>query len=206
MFVCQASYLFLVLCQLLWEIRKRQSLWLKLGKHCLATIQVMQSELSSLVISFHKDWAEHKQRIEVPHTRPTAHATHGLSVCGVWCVVCACVRVCVCACAVVTGNYNGVQQAEGGEAQGAHERVAGGEHGPRGRGPAAQLRADRARVREAGRVQPGRDRPARDQGGPRRARRQPRPRTRQVPPMSDSAAHFLLHTKSGLQCTRPGAL
>ncbi|ELR22730.1 uncharacterized protein ACA1_148670, partial [Acanthamoeba castellanii str. Neff] len=64
MFVCQASYLFLVLCQLLWEIRKRQSLWLKLGKYCLATIQVMQSELSSLIISFHKDWVEHKQRIE----------------------------------------------------------------------------------------------------------------------------------------------
>jgi formyltetrahydrofolate hydrolase len=68
MFVCQASYLFLVLCQLLWEVRKRQSLWKKLGKHCLVTIQVMQSELSSLVISFHKDWDEHKQRIEVPHT------------------------------------------------------------------------------------------------------------------------------------------
>jgi hypothetical protein len=114
MFVCQASYLFLVLCQLLWEIRKRQSLWLKLGKYCLATIQVMQSELSSLVISFHKDWAEHKQRIEVPHTphrtrptahapphtphrtRPTAHATRAKWVCACVCV-CVC-GVCVCGC------------------------------------------------------------------------------------------------------------
>jgi hypothetical protein len=179
MFVCQASYLFLVLCQLLWEIRKRQSLWLKLGKYCLATIQVMQSELSSLVISFHKDWVEHKQRIEVPHTHYRTRDTRA--------------KMCLCVCCVcrVAGNYNGVQQAEGGEEQGAHERVAGTEHGPRGRGPAAQLRADRARVREAGRVQPGRDRPARNQGGPRRARRQPRPRTRQVPLVTDYATLYL---------------
>ena len=44
------------------------SLWMKLGKYCLATIQVMQTELASLVISFHKDWVEHKKRIEVKLT------------------------------------------------------------------------------------------------------------------------------------------
>jgi len=69
LFVYQVSYLFLVLCQLLWEIRQRQELWVKLGKFCLNTIQVMQNDLVSIAISANKNWDQQKKRIEVRGTR-----------------------------------------------------------------------------------------------------------------------------------------